>query len=154
MEQKELKNKLHYDPLTGTFRWRTTARKGRLAGTLSSLGYVKIKIDRREYSAHRLAVLYMTGFLPTQDVDHKNCTRHDNRWVNLRVVPRQVNARNRAGANKNNACGWVGAHEFRAGKWASQINAAHGKQHLGVFSTPEEAHLVYLMAKEFYFADH
>lgn len=155
MDQVTLKRLLRYDPLTGEFRWNQGTHKDRRAGTRSSLGYIKIVVQGREYQAHRLAVLYMTGKLPTQDVDHMNCNRADNRWINLRVVSRRINAHNRAGANRNNTSGWAGVHSFRGKRWVAQITPPHkAKQHLGVFGSPEEAHLVYLMAKEVYFGDH
>lgn len=154
MDQKLLKKCLRYDPLTGVFRWKVGAHKHKLAGTPSSKGYIKIVLQGKEYQAHRLAVLYVKGYLPLQDVDHMNCNRADNRWINLRVVSRQINAHNRAGANKNNQSGWAGAHCLRGRKWVSQITCpSKTKQHLGVFSSPEEAHLVYLLAKELYFGD-
>ena len=154
MNQELLEKFLRYDPLTGEFRWNTGTHKHRRAGTLSSIGYIKIVLQGKEYQAHRLAVLYMAGQLPTQDVDHKNCTRSDNRWINLRVVPRQINAHNRARANRNNKSGWAGVHSFRGNRWVAQIASPQKeKQHLGIFSSPEEAHLVYLLAKEVYFGD-
>ena len=155
MDQATLKCLLRYDPLTGEFRWNSGTHKHRRAGTLSSTGYVKIVVQGKEYQAHRLAVLCMTGKLPTQDVDHMNCNRADNRWINLRVVSRRINAHNRAGANRNNRSGWAGVHSFRGGRWAAQIAPPHkAKQHLGIFNSPEEAHLVYLMAKEVYFGNY
>ena len=155
MDQATLKCLLRYDPLTGEFRWNSGTHKHRRAGTLSSTGYVKIVVQGKEYQAHRLAVLCMTGKLPTQDVDHMNCNRADNRWINLRVVARRINAHNRAGANRNNRSGWAGVHSFRGGRWVAQIAPPHkAKQHLGIFNSPEEAHLVYLMAKEVYFGNY
>ncbi len=154
MEQTILKQLLKYDPLTGEFTWRRGVHKGKRAGTISSLGYRKIVISGREYQAHRLAVLYMKGALPATDVDHMNCTRSDNRWINLRVVSRAVNGRNRSGANTNNRSSFIGAHEFRPGKWAAQISlGGNAKTHLGVFSCPEAASTAYMMAKEFYFGN-
>lgn len=155
MDQALLKKHLRYDPLTGAFRWNVGTHKHRIAGTTSSKGYIKIVVQGKEYQAHRLAVLYMTGVLPLQDVDHKNCNRADNRWINLRVVSRQINAHNRASANKNNQSGWAGVHCLRSRKWVAQITCPNkNKKHLGVFGSPEEAHLVYLLAKGVYFGDY
>jgi hypothetical protein len=155
MKQTELKKLMRYDPLTGEFRWNVGTYKDRRAGSLSSIGYIKIKIEGKEYQAHRLAVLYMTGKLPISDVDHMNCNRADNRWINLRVVSRHINSHNRSGANSNNKSGWAGVHRFRGARWIAQVSTPDKvKQHLGVFSSPEEAHIVYLMAKEVYFGHH
>jgi hypothetical protein len=155
MEKNIVKKLLKYDRLTGVFVWRTGARKGRRAGTLTNNGYRKIVINKQEYLEHRLAVLYVNGCLPVLDVDHMNCQRADNRWANLRVVDRQTNSRNRNGCNKNNRSGFIGAHEYRKGKWAAQISLVAGsKLHLGVFKFPEAANTMYMMAKEFYFGNH
>jgi hypothetical protein len=153
MDQQTLKQLMRYDPLTGEFFWKTGAHKGKRAGCVSSNGYIKIVHKRKDYQAHRLAFLYVTGRMPVSDIDHMNCNRADNRLVNLREVSRSVNAHNRAKANTNNKCGWAGVHQLR-GKWVSQIVLPNrSKQHLGVFETAEEAHLTYLLAKEVYFGN-
>ena len=154
MNQKALKNAFNYDPLTGSFWWLSGTHKGKRAGTLSSIGYIKLALNSKMYQAHRLAVLYMTGKLPTSDVDHINCNRADNRWSNLRVVSRSVNGHNRARANSNNKSGWAGVYRFRGDRWIAQIASPHkSKQYLGIFDSPEAAHLMYLVAKEVYFGN-
>lgn len=48
------------------------------------------------YLAHRLAFLYMTGAFPTNQVDHINRVRNDNRFINLREVLPSDNSKNRS----------------------------------------------------------
>ncbi len=75
LTQEQLKELLHYDSNTGLFTWRV-GRRGMWAdlraGTLSPSGYVSIIIKSKNYSAHRLAFLYMTGNFPINGVDHIN----------------------------------------------------------------------------------
>ena len=53
------------------------------AGYINSDGYRSITIDGREYFAHDLVWLYMTGELPKGEVEHINRNNDDNRWCNL-----------------------------------------------------------------------
>lgn len=70
---------------------------GSVAGSLHKDGYVYIGINRRLYLAHRLAVLWVTGEWPDEEVDHKNGVRSDNRWLNLRQSSVQQNRMNTLG---------------------------------------------------------
>lgn len=101
MTQNELKQLLHYSPKTGLFVWRVNrgrVRAGDKAGTMNyseyDSGHIAICISRQLYYAHRLAVLYMTGLMPTEEVDHIDGDGTNNRWNNLRCVSRVVNGRN------------------------------------------------------------
>jgi len=99
--QEQLKELLHYNPDTGVFTWKKVVIKnqvkvGDIAGCKDSdTGYIKISIRGEKYKAHRLAFLYMTGEWPKKHIDHKNHTRHDNSWLNIRAVSRLENSRNR-----------------------------------------------------------
>lgn len=101
MTQDELKQLLHYDPSTGFFRWLVSTSnrspKGSIAGGISiQSGYVTIGVLGKRYQAHRLAVLYMKGYLPKEDVDHVDHIRSNNAWVNLREATRSENNYNRS----------------------------------------------------------
>lgn len=89
LTQKRLKKLLYYNPDTGIFTWKINSRrslKDAPAGNLHPSGYIRIGIDSKEYRAHRLAFLYMEGYIPENDVDHINRVRDDNRWKNLREL--------------------------------------------------------------------
>jgi hypothetical protein len=94
----KLRTLLRYDPETGFFTWKATRRgcsPSSNAGTVSKdTGYRIIVIDYRQYRAHRLAYLYMTGAWPAEEIDHRNGVRDDNRWVNLRHATVAQNCRN------------------------------------------------------------
>lgn len=91
----------NYDAVSGELLWRirpsirSCARIGDLAGCVNSDGYLQVKTGGKAYIAHRLIWLYVTGEWPSDQVDHRNGDRLDNRWENLRVVTGAVNSQNR-----------------------------------------------------------
>lgn len=150
-----IKECLCYCPDTGKFfwkhrprehflsahRWKTFTNKcaGKEAGTVKSTGYVSIHIDGRHYAAHRLVWLFVYGHWPERDIDHINGVRTDNRLLNLRVVTRRENAKNRA-MRSDNTSGITGvSFDKSAGKWKAEI-WYHGKRKsLGRFTSFDEA---------------
>lgn len=145
LTQARLKELLHYDPETGVFTWHN----GKTAGGLSGHGYLKIQVRGRQYYLHRLAFLWVTGVWPAQEVDHINGVRDDNRWVNLREVGQLENQHNRAFAQRNNSCGFLGVSwnkKYLA--WQSKIMVAGKRVWLGYHPTAEAAHAAYLKAKD------
>jgi hypothetical protein len=109
--QERLKEALHYNPKIGVFTWNLNRpmniRVGDVAGYIDAAGYRVICIDGDQYKAHRLSFLYMNGYSPEYEVDHKNGIRDDNRWDNLRHVTRACNLQNQK-VYKNNSSGFTG----------------------------------------------
>ena len=146
LTQQRLKELLVYDPETGVFTWRKdradNARRGAIAGSPKSDGYMRLCIDGRRYRAHRIAWLYVTGKWPTKEIDHINGDGLDNRWANLREATRSQNMCNTAlrADNKSGFKGvsWVTARR----KWHAQIA---GKS-LGHFDNLEAAARAYRKA--------
>jgi hypothetical protein len=143
LTQKELKEMLNYEPTSGNFTWvKATNRSikvGDIAGCVDKLGYRAIKINGKIYKAHRLAFLYMTGKFPTDEVDHINHSRDDNRFVNLRHATRVENLRNQSMYSKNKS-GFTGVrwHEG-ASKWVANIGINGKDKHLGYFTDIDDA---------------
>lgn len=143
MNQEYLKSIINYDPETGIFTWRvkmgSLATVGKIAGSLHREGYVCIMILGKEYKAHRLAFLYMTGSFPIV-VDHINSIKDDNRWGNLRECTKLENAHNRKLSSLNTS-GVKGVSWCESkGKWTGSITYK-GKQTYRTFKTKEEATL-------------
>lgn len=97
LTQEYLKSRLRYDPETGHFYWvncHRSWRNGNRAGCYnSSGGYVMITFDNEKYYGHRLAWLYVHGYMP-HEIDHINRIRNDNRIANLRSCSRSQNLMN------------------------------------------------------------
>lgn len=95
-----LRSALYYDPETGRFiRLTDNSTKypsGSLAGTISSHGYITIRVCNNRFLAHRLAWFYVYGEWPTE-IDHINRDKGDNRLINLRCVTRKENIINTGG---------------------------------------------------------
>lgn len=155
MNAEYLRNVLDYDPETGNWLWKwrhDAERKWNLrwankpAGSKSVIGYWAITINKKAYYGHRLAWLWMTGSWPTDLIDHKNETRDDNRWSNLRAATKSENMNNR-GATKINTVGLKGVGwNARLNKYKAQIRVDGRNKHLGMFDTKELAHLAYAKA--------
>lgn len=155
LTQKELMDRLLYDPETGIFKWLKIApnqrerceRKDKVAGSVNDRGYVKIRINGAWHSAHRLAWLYMVGQWPSEDIDHINLNKSDNRWDNLRAASPMQNRQNRT-IPKRNKTGFLGvAHHNRLPNLFIAQYHKDGRNHvIGFFKRPEEAHAAYLKA--------
>lgn len=146
---EQLRSVLHYDPDTGVFTWivsRPKIRVGQVAGCLEGRGYRRICIDGRLYYAHRLAWLYVNGYWPSAEVDHKFGVRNDNRIGELREATHAQNCQNRRSARLDNKSGLLGVCNDR-GRPVAKITLDYKSMHLGTFDTPEDAHAAYLCAK-------
>lgn len=144
MTQGELKRLVNYNAETGEFSWamsRPACRAGDPCGRVNSYGYHEIGINGRLWRSNRLAVLYMTGRFPPDDVDvdHINLDKADNRWANLRLATRTQNMANTAISCKNTS-GVSGVVWDKARKkWRAQLRVSGRKTNLGRFDTQEEA---------------
>ena len=142
LTQKELKRQLDYNPMSGVFtRLVSNHHKvliGDVAGTKNFQGYIVIRVGGKPISAHRLAFLYMEGYIP-KEVDHINHVRDDNRWDNLRSVTRKENCRNNS-RRKDNKSGKVGVSwKNRDSVWVSQIRLDGKTIWLGQFKKLSDA---------------
>lgn len=142
---------LHYDPDTGTFTYKVAPPRkpwlaGSVVGTTHGAGYKVVKIEQRMYLLHRLAWFYVHGVWPSQNIDHRNGIRCDNRIDNLRDVDQSTNLQNQRGPMSNNKVGFLGVRR-RRGRFGAQIVVDGKPVDLGTFDTPERAHDVYVAAK-------
>lgn len=139
------KQHLSYDSETGIFTRLTGEYKGERAGYLCTKGHRQLKLSGRAYMAHRIAWLMHHGEMPSQQIDHINHNKDDNRISNLRDVSHTVNAQNRALQTKSKS-GVLGVHRWRK-RWVAHIRVDSRLINLGVFDTIPEASAAYIAAK-------
>ena len=150
MDQGTLKSLLHYDRASGVFRWLNSsggrARRGSEAGCKRPDGYIKIRVNGRQFLAHRLAWLYEFGRMPDEIMDHINGDRSDNRIENLREASYSLNQQNKKIMSINTS-GFVGVSRRSGSRWRAYITIDSKFISLGSFPTAEEASAAYLAAK-------
>lgn len=149
LTQEALRSLLHYDSATGEFTWvrkshsKAKAKPGDIAGGLCCYGYVRIKIGKKSYKAHRLAWLYTYGEWPTEFIDHINGDRSDNRISNIRCASNAQNQQNRK-AGTNSSHGLLGVTwNNQANRWAARIMLNGKRKHIGYYGSAEEASHAY-----------
>jgi len=139
LTQERLKGLFTYNPSTGVFVRNFTKGgkiKGSIAGCIDkTTGYIRIRVDGKKYSGHKLAWLYVYGALPIKpyQIDHIDRDRTNNSITNLRVVTQSENMQN-MGIQKNNTSGVCGVH-FRSDihRWRARILIDGKNTHLGNF---------------------
>jgi hypothetical protein len=160
-----LRQCLDYDPRTGFFIWKVRPQKhfkdkrvyntwnsrfsGKKAGRINKNGYEIITIDYVGYLGHRLAWLYVYGWLPKY-VDHVNNDgpKHDNRLCNLRIATNSQNMMN-IGRHKDNKSGFKGVSlNKKLYKWVSQISIKGKQAYLGLYDCPAAAYFAYQIAAD------
>jgi hypothetical protein len=138
-----------FSPETGRLFWEVKpsigTKRGSEAGWLSEQGYICIRIAGRNYRAHRLIWLYVTGNWPYGEIDHINGVRSDNRFENLRDVSHAINQQNRTAPGRSGKL--LGTYQRKSGNWSARIAMSGEMVSLGTFKTELEAHAKYLIVK-------
>lgn len=151
LTQKRLKELLHYDPLTGIFtrltRQSSNTKVGDIVGYKDNIGYLSARMDDKLYFLHRIAWLYVKGYFPEYQIDHKNGIRDDNRFTNLRHVTNSCNMQNTKKYCTNKS-GFPGVHWHKAAsKWAARLTINYKESHLGCYEEVLDAALARLTAE-------
>lgn len=126
---------LDYDPEAGEFISR---KSGARVGWVDHRGYRRIKIGSRKYRAHRLAWFVTHGEWPSDQIDHINRDKLDNRIENLRVVNNSENMRNLPPPAIDPRTLGVTFHK-RDQRYVTSIRVAGRTISLGSFKTFDEA---------------
>jgi hypothetical protein len=150
LTQERLKEMLSYNSITGEFI-RIKPLKGNtlyaIVGSTNNDGYISISIDNKRYQAHNLVWLYVYGKFPSQQIDHINGVKDDNRLENLREVSHAENQRNKK-LDSRNKFGYPGIRKGKKiGTYKACIGINKTELHLGTFKTLEEAIAVRVQAE-------
>lgn len=159
LTQTELRRLFHYDAETGIFTRLVTVSGGKsnagtIAGSRTLQGYLAIKINRKLYSAHRLAWLYTHGEFPTCYIDHVNGEGTDNRLCNIRLATNKLNQANAKKKNTNTS-GFRGVYWFKSNsKWRATIMIDRKRVSLGLYTNIEDAAAAYKKAAMHHFGEY
>jgi len=147
LTEDRLKEVLDYDTDTGIFIWKERVKSddawlswgGKVAGCTRHDGYISIRVDDKQYLAHRLAWLYTHGYLPENDIDHINGNTGDNRISNLREVSHACNMQNQK-IRSTNKSGITGVSwDKRRKKWHVNISINNKQTYTGRFNNKLDA---------------
>lgn len=135
-----------YEPETGKLYWVVNrsrlAKAGSEAGTNHHSGYIQIKIKGRMYQAHRIIwdILHPDNPLSdTEEIDHIDHIRSNNRPGNLRKVIRFDNMRNKS-EYRNNTSGATGVYWHSVWRrWQAKIRIDGVDTFLGNFDDKHAA---------------
>src|SRR5271157_2682369 len=127
-----LRELFEYDPESGllTHKGRLNVRKtkfdgrirsGMVAGYVTSIGYLVVKIHSRAYCTHRVIWAMVTGSWPKYQIDHVNLIKTDNRWINLREATISQNKAN----IRSQRVGLKGAYKGSKNRWRSSVGGIH-----------------------------
>jgi len=158
-----LREILDYNPETGELKWKpkrpdmfndggwwkyrpeaqcaryNEKRSGKIADYQESQKYRCLYIDGKSYKSHRVIWCIVTGRWPSGQIDHINGVRDDNRWNNLRDVPKLINAKNQR-KHKTNTSGVTGVSYVKhISKYIAYIGSNNKMIRIGYYETLEEA---------------
>ena len=149
--QERLQDLFDYSVVTGELRWKVTssngkAKAGMLAGYINSEGYRVVRVNGRQYKAHRIIWRLVTGEDPkSNEIDHCDLDRSNNAWLNLRTSTVSQNRQN----SIHSTTKYKGVDFHRPTfKFRSRISINGVTRQIGMFPTPEEAHAAYCKAAQ------
>lgn len=144
-----LRQLFRYEPETGKLYWRergpesfspgrrwsvrhkvdnwNVRHAGKEAGAVHPDGYLRVSIDNRLYSGHRLAWAVHYGEEPAKNIDHIDGDKLNNRIANLRLADHAENMRNVRGKPRNTS-GVTGVFWCKRSKrWLARVSLGNRK---------------------------
>jgi len=148
--QSELKEILHYNQDTGIFTWlkykQRPSKIGSEAGWVRKDSYKAISIMSKQYFAHRLAWLYVTGKHPKNQIDHIDGNKLNNKFSNLRECTAAQNSQNFKNSKFTNKAQLLGVN-VKGKKFRARIGINKKVITIGTLNNAQEAHNAYLITK-------
>ena len=111
---------------------------GKEAGDVKSNGYKYVGLNGKRYLVHHIVYAMHHGEWPSEQIDHIDGNRINNKIENLRIAPQSINAKNQK-LRENNKTGCMGVSLLPGGSWRVRI----GSKHIGCFKDFELAEMVY-----------
>lgn len=140
---------LSYDPFSGTISWKTYKPRQRatidnIAGCIDRLGYRVIRINGKNYFAHRIAWCMFYGELAKCFIDHINGNRSDNRICNLRECnPSQNGYNSKLPSNNHTGIRGVKMKKINGDiRYYVDISFLGSCKRFGTFNSPVSASIV------------
>lgn len=158
LTQQELKKWLRYYPESGDFIWLRGGRAGRLAGHKNKF-CCRITILGKQYTARRIAWLYMTGEFPPEGQNVYSISQNpfSVKWSDLSITPAgcrempdcKINHAFTRGPYRNNSTGIKGVSLHKpTGLYRATIFFNKKQHSLGYYKTIEEAELAAISGRE------
>ena len=117
--------------------------------SISNSGYAQTRIDGKKQYMHQI-VAERVGIDCSNEIDHVNRNKLDNRRCNLRAATSSQNSCN-SKRHCDNTSGIKGVCWHKSGqKWAARIMVEGKHIHLGLFNTKEAAAFAYQEAAKKY----
>jgi hypothetical protein len=147
---EDLKRDMNYNPETGLFHH---INGGHVADRRDEQGYVRVSLWGRQQRAHRLAWLYVHSEWPSDQIDHINGDKADNRIANLRIATNRQNAQNKP-AQSNNRLGIRGVRKHpKTGRYEAWIWINGKRTFVGGFGDAQLAGEAYAAAARRHFGE-
>lgn len=134
---------LDYFEEEGILSWKEgtyahARQKNGQAGTFNGKGYRIIKVDGSWYMVHRVLWLMHYEVWPSEQIDHIDGDKNNNKISNLRDVTGSVNCHNQ-GVRVSNTTGYTGVELRDSGRWRASVTINRQRIGLGTFNTYQEA---------------
>lgn len=146
----DLTRQVHYDPKTGIFTWKINKHKIKKGSNAvffaPSRGYCFVRIEKKDYPAHRLAWFYMTKLWPEKAISFRNKNPQDIKFLNL--IPCDKYDLQACRKSSQYLTGVNFRKESNKKPWYARIYILSRSVSLGYYATEKEAHRVYLKAKK------
>jgi hypothetical protein len=143
--EETIRKNFSYDKRSGKlFRKFKNGSKKEI--TAVSHGYLCCNIKNKFFSVHRIIWFICKNKWPSNEIDHKDGNRSNNKIKNLREATRSQNSQNKK-KPENNTSGFKGvSFKETSGKWRAYIKVDGVNIHLGYYKSAKEAHKAYKKA--------